>query len=129
MMRKNQKLMLAPLVMVLLSTCAGSDEDMARFLVAPGKFDLYTCPELIREVGANGQRRRQLEQLMAKAVQEDDGRLVSTLVYRPDYLSAQGELRDLREAAAAKKCNLTQLENAASFQNANTTSDALPALR
>jgi hypothetical protein len=109
--------MAALMMMLALSACAGSDEDMARFLVAPGKYDLYSCPELIREALANGQRRRRLEQLIAKANQEESGKVVSTLVYRPDYLSAQGELRDLQEAAVAKRCNLARIDNAAGIKD------------
>jgi hypothetical protein len=105
--------MAALLAAVALTGCAMSDDKMASFLVAPGKYQLYTCPELIAQAKANGKRRRELEKLMAKAGQESSGRLVSTLAYRPDYLSAQGEWKDLREAAVAGNCDVAALESAA----------------
>jgi hypothetical protein len=100
------------LVAVSLSGCAMSDDKLASFLVAPGKFALYTCPELAQRAKTTAARQRELEQLMAKAGAGSGGRLVSMLAYRPDYLSARGEMKDLREAAAAKKCDLPEFDNA-----------------
>lgn len=117
------------LLALALPACTMSDDNMSRFLVAPGKFELYSCPELVEQARASGKRRRELEQLMAKAGQEPSGRLVNTLAYRPDYLSAQGEMRDVREAAVAKKCDPAQIEKAAAGSddaaNANSSATAL----
>lgn len=95
----------------LLAGCAMSDDKLASMLVAPGKYELYTCPEIVEQSKANATRRRELEQLMAKAGVDSGGRLVSTLAYRPDYLTARGEMKDLQEAAAAKQCELPKIEN------------------
>jgi len=93
---------------VLVAGCAGTgvpDDQMARFLVAPGKFTLYDCPAIADKAKAVAGRQRKLEQLMARAGTDSGGRLVSTVAYRPDYLVARGEMIDLRQAAIEKKCD------------------------
>lgn len=92
---------------VLLSGCAMSDENLSRVMVAPGKFSLYTCPELVAKGKELTKRERELQDLMAKANAGTGGGIVSALAYRPEYVAAQGEMRDVREAAAAKQCDLS----------------------
>lgn len=89
-----------------LAGCAMSDEKMARFLVAPDKFVLYNCPEMVEKAQALTERERELEGLIAKAGQSADGRLVSSMAYRPDYIATRGEIDELHKAAAAKNCKL-----------------------
>jgi hypothetical protein len=116
-------LLAAQLTMAALGGCAMSDDKMASFLVAPGKYELYTCPELVERAKGVAKRQRELEKLMAKAGQESSGRLVSALAYRPEYLSTQGELKDVRAAAVAKSCDMAAITNA----EVNPDSDAAPA--
>lgn len=89
-----------------LGGCALSDDRLASMMVAPGKFALYTCPEMVQSQKENVKRQREMEVLMAKAGQESSGRLVSSLAYRPEYLTLQGEMKDLRNAAVEKQCVL-----------------------
>ena len=88
-----------------LAGCAMSDDQLARLVVAPDKYALYSCPEIAKDAQAAAAREQQLQQLMAKADVEVSGRLVSAVAYRPDYLTVRGELNELRAAATAKKCN------------------------
>jgi hypothetical protein len=74
-------------------------------LVAPDKYALYNCNEIAKAVQAAVAREQELQQLMAKADVDASGRLVSAVGYRPDYLTARGELNELRAAAAAKHCD------------------------
>jgi len=97
-------LIAALLAALPLAGCAMSDDKLATMLVAPGKFTLYTCPELVQKAKELGARQRELEGLMAKAGEDASGKLVSTLAYRPDYLSNRGEMHDVREAATGKAC-------------------------
>lgn len=93
----------------LLAGCAvqsgASDDKMARFLVAPGKFVLYDCAQLAQQSATTGAREKELEALIAKAGPGSDGRLVSSIAYRPEYLEVHGEMNELRNAAAAKNCD------------------------
>jgi hypothetical protein len=99
--------------MVLAASLAGCvlpDDKVASLLAAPGKYDIYTCPEIVHAAKANVLRRRELEQLMAQASVDSGGRLVSALAYRSDYLANRGDMKELQEAAAAKQCDLSKIE-------------------
>ena len=88
----------------LLSACTMSDDSMSRFLVAPDKYVLYSCPEIAEALKAKLEEERKLQGLIARAAQGAGGQVVGDIAYRPDYLAAHGEVLDLRQAAAAKNC-------------------------
>ena len=94
------------LAIASLGGCSMSDDRLASIMVAPGKFALYTCPEMVQNQKENVKRQREIEGLMAKAGQESSGRFVSAMAYRPEYLTLLGEMKDLRNAAAEKQCVL-----------------------
>jgi hypothetical protein len=99
--------------------CAMSDDSLSRVMVAPGKFSFYTCPELVAKASELAKRERELEGLMAKAGESAGGGLVNALAYRPDYVSARGEMRDVREAAAAKQCDMAAIDAAGAAGSAD----------
>jgi hypothetical protein len=94
----------AALAPAMLAGCA-SDDSAARFLVAPDKYVLYTCPEIAREMAGKEGREKELAQLMAKNGTDASARMISDLTYQPEYLSVRGEINDLHASAAAKNCN------------------------
>lgn len=108
--RSSVAFIAAALAAVLLSGCALSDENLSRVMVAPGKFSFYACPDLVAKGKELAKRERELSALMAKAKEGAGGGLVSALAYRPDYVAAQGEMRDVREAAAGKQCDLSGID-------------------
>ena len=94
----------------LLASCTGSqggntDDNLSRLLVAPGKFVLYTCPEIVEKAAATAKRQRELEALMAKAGTSGAGGVVGAVAYRPEYLETRGDMNELRRAAADKGCS------------------------
>lgn len=95
------------LLSLMLGACStqSDNRDFAgRMLVAPDKFQNYSCEQLaIRANGAAG-RRKQLEQLMAKAGTSPDGRMVSAMAYQVEYTEQGGDLDELRRAAAVRNC-------------------------
>ena len=106
---KIQRVVAVALLAAMLSACTApsggsSDDTVSRFLVAPGKYVLYSCPEIAVQAAATAARERELERLMAKANVDAGGRLVSAIAYRPEYLERRGEMNELRQAAVAKDC-------------------------
>jgi hypothetical protein len=97
-------LTIGPLLTVLLSGCAASDDASGRFLVQPDRFQLYSCRELAVAAQGYDARTRELEGLMAKAGPDASGRLVGTMAYRPEYLQMRGLMNEVRRTAAEKKC-------------------------
>jgi len=90
-----------------LSGCGTSDDKMASFLVAPGKYVLYDCVDIARETKTTLARQKELQQLMAKAGTGTDttGRLIGEATYGTDLATTRGQMRDLRAAAAERKCD------------------------
>lgn len=87
----------------MLAGCA-SPESAGSFLVAPGKYTLYNCPQLAEAAQENSKRQRELEMLMAKAGPDSGGALISSIAYRPEYAQLRGEMNELRKTAADKDC-------------------------
>jgi hypothetical protein len=81
---------------------------LGRFLVSPGKYNLYPCPQMGDRGVELAIRLKELEVLMAKAGTGAGGSLASAVAYRPEYLQARAEMAELRKAAASKNCNLDQ---------------------
>lgn len=86
-----------------LAAC-GTAEEASRFVVAPGKYDIYTCPQIADQMEKTLAEVARLEGLMARASQGEGGRAISEIAYGPDYLANTGDLRELRKSAAEKKC-------------------------
>jgi hypothetical protein len=97
----------AVLAGLALTGCAGSSDVVPSLLVAPGKYDIYTCPQIVKAFQATQKRERELQALMVKAGTGVGGQLVSATVYQPDYQAARGDMNDLRQAARDKNCDLT----------------------
>jgi hypothetical protein len=95
-----------------LVACAGNDDQAARFLVAPGKYVLFNCKQLAQQATGNMTRQHELEGLMAQAGTGSTAQLVSAMTYRPEYLTLRGEMADMRQVAADKKCNFVPGEGA-----------------
>src|SRR5690606_9277708 len=89
---------------LLLGGCAMSDDKLAQMLVAPNKFALYRCEEMAEHAKKLAAREAELKALMARAATGSGGQLVNSMAYRPDYLSVEGEMMELRRTATEKKC-------------------------
>jgi hypothetical protein len=101
----------AALAALTLAACAGNDDTTARMLVAPGKYALFNCTQLAEQATTNQKRQHELEGLMAQAGTGSGGQLASAVAYRPEYLQLRGEMEDLRQTAADKKCNFVPGED------------------
>ena len=97
--------------MLTLTACAANDDSAAHFLVAPGKYALFNCTQLAEQGTTNLERQHELEGLMAQAGTGSGGQLVSAVAYRPEYLQLRGEMEDLRQTAADKKCKFVPGED------------------
>jgi hypothetical protein len=109
-------LMAVPVIATFLTGCASTDpastDSAARFLVAPGKYAIYNCAQIKEQSKTKAAREQELEGLMARASASSGGRLVNAVAYRPEYVTLRGELMDLRQAAADKKCDFVPGEPA-----------------
>ncbi|HET9617808.1 MAG TPA: twin-arginine translocation pathway signal [Pseudolabrys sp.] len=102
----------------LLGGCAMSDERAASLLVAPGDYEIYSCPQLAVTYAGLKARRIELEGLMAKAEGGAGGQLVNAVGYRPDYLKVRGEQHEIEKTAREKNCDLGAVPAGAAPVNA-----------
>jgi hypothetical protein len=73
--------------------------------VAPGKYDVYTCTDIDRQVQATQKRKAELEQLMGRASEGAGGAIANTIAYRGEYLQNRDDLVELGRASANKQCS------------------------
>jgi hypothetical protein len=84
-----------------LAGCAS--ETASRIFVEPGRYVLYSCKELANHAQVVIARQQELERLMAKAG-PGGGQIASAMAYQPEYAQLRGEMTQLRNAAAERKC-------------------------
>jgi hypothetical protein len=88
-----------------LAGCSMSDDRLSSFLVAPGHYVLFQCDDIQRAAETAVKRKKELEQLSARASTSAAGEFISASAYGTEYASIRGQLQDLRAAAAEKHCN------------------------
>ena len=96
--------------------CGPAASDRKEILGIMGKFDLLTCKEIERRISGTQSRERELQQLIARAQESPGGTLVSAIAYNNEYLQLRGDLKELQEASAAKKCVTPESESSRSVQ-------------
>lgn len=103
-LRINWRLRAALPFVALLAAACTLPEDRASEMIAPGKFSLYSCDQLAARAKVVGDRAFELKEAMEKSARGPGGELVNSIAYRPEYLTAVGELRDIESEAASKEC-------------------------
>jgi len=111
----------AALAAAMLAGCAMSDDSLSSFLVAPGNYVLFSCDDIARTAKTTQARQKELEQLMAKASTDAGGRMIADATYGTDYVTTRGRMKNLRAAAAERKCNFVPGED----NPAGRTSDSV----
>ncbi|MBI3435669.1 MAG: hypothetical protein HY056_11430 [Proteobacteria bacterium] len=85
------------------SACAG-EFGAGSLLVAPGKYAYYKCPDIAVATASWTVREKEMADADQKAKRSAGGSAIGALVYGPEIATAREELRQLREATAAKNC-------------------------
>jgi len=87
----------------LLSGCTLPD-DQALSMINRGKYSLYDCYAIGRQVRESSLRERELATAIEKASRGTNGEFIVATVYRPEYLMVKGELQELELMANQKNC-------------------------
>jgi hypothetical protein len=81
-----------------------SDETAGRVFSAPGRYDMFPCPNIELRIKDVRERRIELEQLMARSSQSAGGDFVNVIAYRGEYVQTGGDLEELARVSSDKKC-------------------------
>lgn len=94
------------LVALFTAACSLSNGDDlgGRIIVAPGGYNAYSCVQLANTKAAYLARQKMFEDLIKKAGDGLDGRLVSITSYQPEYITTKGILDSVRRTEAEKGC-------------------------
>lgn len=87
----------------LLCGCVGSDT-VGSLIVAPGKYDFYTCEQIAGRLPGAIAREKELKGLMDKAERDAAGMVVSAFAYQSDYAAARGDIKLLQDTLQRKQC-------------------------
>ena len=71
---------------------------------SPGKYDIYTCADIDRQIIGIKARQTELEQVMGRASQGAGGDFVNAIAYRGEYAQGRGDLAELAKAKSEKQC-------------------------
>ena len=89
---------------MLLGACASAIESPFTVFADPGKYEWYSCDQLIPQRKLWESKEKDLKLLMEKAKQSTGGSAISVVAYQGDYINAREELRVIDATARAKKC-------------------------
>lgn len=73
-------------------------------MMPTGKYNFFSCDQIATQAQEVGQRENELRDAMTKAAAGPGAELVNAVAYKAEFLTVQGELKEMEIAAAAKKC-------------------------
>ena len=90
----------------LLAACASELQNplMGGFFADPGKYEFYSCEQLLPQRTLYEKREQQLKLLMDKARQAMGGAAISVVAYQTEYAATEDELKVIDATARDKKC-------------------------
>src|SRR5262249_4252968 len=91
----------------LLAACASELQNplMGGFFADPGKYEFYSCEQLVPQRAYHESREQKLKLLMDKARQSTGGAAISLVAYQGAYTATQEELKVIDATARLKKCS------------------------
>lgn len=91
----------------LLAACASELQNplMGGFFADPGKYEYYSCEQLVPQRAYHESREQKLKLLMDKARQSTGGAAISLVAYQGEYTATQEELKLIDATARLKKCS------------------------
>ena len=91
---------------VLLAACGTAIQSPMTVFADPGKYEWYSCEQLVPQRKFWEKKEQDLKLLMDKAKQSTGGSAISVVAYQGDYVNAREELQVIDATARAKKCEV-----------------------
>ena len=96
---------LASILGALLAACSQTVNEFTVF-ADPGKYEWYSCEQLLPQRKNWAAKEQELKLLMDKARQGTGGTVVSVIAYQSDHVTAREELKVIDATARIKKCKI-----------------------
>src|SRR5215470_6168046 len=91
---------------MLLAACGTAIQSPMTVFADLGKYEWYSCDQLVPQRKLWESKEKQLKLLMDKAKQSTGGSAISVVAYQGDYANAREELQVIDATARAKKCKM-----------------------
>src|SRR5215471_62844 len=91
---------------LLLAACGTAIESPFTVFADPGKYEFYSCDQLVPQRQLWESKEKQLKLLMDKAKQSTGGSAISVVAYQGDYVNAREELQVIDVTARGKECKM-----------------------
>ena len=91
---------------MLLAACGTAIQSPMTVFADPGKYEWYSCDQLLPQRQLWASKEKELKQLMERARQATGGAAISVVAYEGDYVMAREELQVIDATARAKKCKM-----------------------
>src|SRR5262245_5704309 len=95
----------ALVVGAFLAACSQTVNELTYF-ADPGKYEFYSCEQMLAQRKYWENREQELRLLMDKARQSSGGAAISLIAYQGDYTNAREELKVIDATARIKKCKM-----------------------
>lgn len=93
-----------PLALCLALAACSSSLETPESMMPRGKYNFYNCEQLAVQARETGNREQELRDAMTRASSGPGGEFVNTLAYRSEFLSVQGDMKELEAVAQSKNC-------------------------
>ena len=99
--------LVALILPALLAACASELQNplMGGFFADSGKYEFYSCEQLLPQRTFYENREQKLKLLMDKARQATGGAAINLVAYQGEYTATQEELKVIDATARLKKCS------------------------
>ncbi len=92
----------------MLAGCSTPGDSSFTVFADPGKYQYYSCDQIVAQTKSWSTREQELRMLMDKADQSAGGPIVNLLAYRADHVAATEELKVLERTARGKNCKMPE---------------------
>jgi hypothetical protein len=96
---------ITPFVALILPALLAACASEIQFFADPGKYEFYSCEQLVPQRAYHESREQKLKLLMDKARQSTGGAAISLVAYQAEYTATQEELKVIDATARLKKCS------------------------
>jgi hypothetical protein len=99
--------LVALILPAFLAACTSALESTFTVFADPGKYEWYSCDQLLPQRKFWAAKEQEVKLLMDKARQSTGGAAIGVVAYQSDYMMAREELKVIDMTLRIKKCKIS----------------------